>query len=133
MAPGGPGLDRVRSGDGPGDSCPGAVLEALNLGGVIWFGGNKDEYVVVLSTPGEVEAVRPDLERIRRLPVSRVLVTAPGGDDADFTSRNFAPVLGLDEDQATGSAHAVRRSRHHHHPRGVAPQNRRRATGSDKS
>jgi predicted PhzF superfamily epimerase YddE/YHI9 len=88
-------------------AVPGAVLEALNLGGVIWFGGNKDEYVVVLGTPGEVEAVRPDLERIRRLPVSRVLVTAPGGDDADFTSRNFAPVLGLDEDQATGSAHAV--------------------------
>jgi predicted PhzF superfamily epimerase YddE/YHI9 len=80
---------RVRSGERPGDSA------------------NKDEYVVVLGTPGEVEAVRPDLERIRRLPVSRVLVTAPGGDDADFTSRNFAAVLGLDEDQATGSAHAV--------------------------
>jgi predicted PhzF superfamily epimerase YddE/YHI9 len=88
-------------------AVPGAVLEALNLEGVIWFGGTKDEYVVVLGTPGQVEAVRPDLERIRRLPVSRVLVTAPGGDDADFTSRNFAPVLGLDEDQATGSAHAV--------------------------
>ena len=88
-------------------AVPGAVLEALNLGGVIWFGGNKNEYVVVLGTPGQVEAVRPDLERIRRLPVSRVLVTAPGGDGADFTSRNFAPVLGLDEDQATGSAHAV--------------------------
>lgn len=88
-------------------AVPGAVLEALNLEGVSWFGGNKDEYVVVLGTPGQVEAVRPDLERIRRLPVSRVLVTAPGGDDADFTSRNFAPVLGLDEDQATGSAHAV--------------------------
>lgn len=88
-------------------AVPGAVLEALNLGGVMWFGGNKDEYVVVLGTPGQVEAVRPDLERIRRLPVSRVLVTAPGGDGADFTSRNFAPVLGLDEDQATGSAHAV--------------------------
>jgi predicted PhzF superfamily epimerase YddE/YHI9 len=25
----------------------------------------------------------------------------PGGDDADFTPRNFAPVLDLDEDQAT--------------------------------
>jgi hypothetical protein len=57
-------------------AVPGAVLEALNLGGVIWFGANKDEYVVVLRTPGEVEAVRPDLKRIRRLPVSRVLVTA---------------------------------------------------------
>lgn len=86
---------------------PGAVLEALNVPGASWFGCNDDEYIVVLDTPGQVQAVQPDLERIRRLPVSRVLVTAAGGDDADFTSRNFAPVLGLDEDQATGSAHAV--------------------------
>jgi PhzF family phenazine biosynthesis protein len=90
------------------EACaPGAVMEALGLQGTIWFGCNKDEYVVVLDTPGQVEAVRPDLGRIRRLPVSRVLVTAAGGVGADFTSRNFAPVLGLDEDQATGSAHAV--------------------------
>ena len=33
-----------------------------------------------LDTPGQVQSVRPDLERIRRLPVSRVLVTAAGGD-----------------------------------------------------
>ena len=71
------------------------------------FGRNEDEYVSsVLDTPGQVEALRPSLERIRLL-VSRVLVTAAGGDGADFTSRNFAPALGLDEDQATGSAHAV--------------------------
>jgi predicted PhzF superfamily epimerase YddE/YHI9 len=86
---------------------PGAVLEALNLQGTTWFGYSENEYVVVLDTPGQVEAVQPDLDRIRRLPVSRVLVTAEGGDGADFTSRNFAPALGLDEDQATGSAHAV--------------------------
>jgi hypothetical protein len=34
----------------------------------------------MLDTPGQVQSVRPDLERIRRLPVSRVLVTAAGGD-----------------------------------------------------
>lgn len=86
---------------------PAAVLEALSLQDAIWFGCNENEYVVVLATPGQVQSVRPNLELIRRLPVSRVLVTAAGGDNADFTSRNFAPVLGLDEDQATGSAHAV--------------------------
>jgi predicted PhzF superfamily epimerase YddE/YHI9 len=87
--------------------APGAVVEALNLQGSSWFGRNEDEYVVVPGTPGQVEAVRPNLERIRRLPVRRVLVTAAGGDGADFTSRNFAPALGLDEDQTTGSAHAI--------------------------
>jgi predicted PhzF superfamily epimerase YddE/YHI9 len=38
-------------------------------------------------------------------PVTVQETAVPGGDDADFTSRNFAP--GLDEDQATGSTHAV--------------------------
>jgi PhzF family phenazine biosynthesis protein len=88
-------------------TAPGAVLEALNLQDAVWFGANEDEYVVVLETAGQVEAVRPELTRVRQLPVSRVLVTAAGGDGADFTSRNFAPAHGLDEDQATGSAHAV--------------------------
>jgi predicted PhzF superfamily epimerase YddE/YHI9 len=50
---------------------PGVVLEALNLDSTTWFGSTQDEYVVVLDTPGEVEAVRPDPGRIRRLPVSR--------------------------------------------------------------
>jgi PhzF family phenazine biosynthesis protein len=88
-------------------SIPADVPDALGLQDPVWFGRNEHEYVVVLESAGPVEAVRPDLERIRRLPVSRVLVTAAGGDDADFTSRNFAPALGLDEDQATGSSHAV--------------------------
>jgi predicted PhzF superfamily epimerase YddE/YHI9 len=79
------------------EGVPGDVVEALNLQGASWVGRNEDEYVLVLDTPGQVEAVRPDPERIRRLPVGRVLVTAAGGDGADFTSRNFAPALGLDE------------------------------------
>lgn len=87
--------------------APGAVLQALGIAGMTWFGRNQGEYVVVLESPGQVDAVRPVPGQIRRLPVSRVLVTAAGGDGADFTSRNFAPAVGLDEDQATGSAHAV--------------------------
>jgi predicted PhzF superfamily epimerase YddE/YHI9 len=89
------------------ERAPGAVLEALSLRAASWFARTGDEYVVMLDAPGQVQSVRPDLERTRRLPVSRVLVTAPGGDGADFRSRNFAPALGLDEDQATGPAHAV--------------------------
>jgi hypothetical protein len=54
-------------------------VEALGLEGATWSGRNEDEYVVVLDTPGQVEAVRPDLGRIRRLPVSRVLVTGAEG------------------------------------------------------
>lgn len=51
--------------------------------------------------------MRPDIPQILRLPVGRLIVTAPGGADADFTSRVFVPAHGLDEDHVTGSAHAV--------------------------
>ena len=51
-----------------------------NLRAASWFGRTEDEYDVMLDTPGQVQSVRPDLKRIRRLPVSRVLVTAAGGD-----------------------------------------------------
>jgi predicted PhzF superfamily epimerase YddE/YHI9 len=34
-----------------------------------------------------------------------VIVTAPGSREYDFVSRYFAPAIGIDEDQATGSAH----------------------------
>jgi len=47
---------------------PASAVEALNLQGASWFGRNEDEYVLVLDTSGQVEGLRPDLERIRRLP-----------------------------------------------------------------
>ncbi|GHE87114.1 isomerase [Amycolatopsis deserti] len=93
--------------DVPETADAGPVLDALGLTEAVWVGGNGTEFVVVVGSRGQVEAVRPDLGRIRDLPVGRVLVTAAGGDRADFTSRNFAPALGLGEDHVTGSAHAV--------------------------
>jgi predicted PhzF superfamily epimerase YddE/YHI9 len=72
-----------------------------------WFGRNDYEYVIQVSDPLLVEQAQPDFEAIQRLPVTRVIVTAPGGEGADFTSRVFVPKVGLDEDQVTGSAHAV--------------------------
>ncbi|WP_433432477.1 PhzF family phenazine biosynthesis protein [Nonomuraea sp. CA-141351] len=39
------------------ESAPGPVLEALNLDDAVWFGRNDHEYVVMLDTPGQVEAV----------------------------------------------------------------------------
>jgi predicted PhzF superfamily epimerase YddE/YHI9 len=93
------GLTEVRA--------PPEALEAAGLREAEWFGRNDDEYVIQVSEPGLVEQARPDFGAIRRLPVARVMVTAPGGDGADFTSRVFVPKVGLDEDQVTGSAHAV--------------------------
>jgi predicted PhzF superfamily epimerase YddE/YHI9 len=85
----------------------GDVLGALGLAAATEIAGNDHEYVVKLDTAAQVEAVRPDIPRILRLPVGRLIVTAPGGAGADFTSRVFVPAVGLDEDHVTGSAHAV--------------------------
>ncbi|MWA07204.1 oxidoreductase [Actinomadura sp. LD22] len=87
--------------------APKDVLDALGLPAAGGFARNDAEYVVMLDTAAQVEAVRPDIPRILRLPVGRVIVTATGGADADFTSRVFVPAHGLDEDHVTGSAHAV--------------------------
>ncbi|MFB9625394.1 PhzF family phenazine biosynthesis protein [Nonomuraea helvata] len=86
---------------------PQDVLDALGLAEAAGFASNDAEYVVTLDTAAQVAQIRPDIQRILRLPVGRVIVTAPGGEDADFTSRVFVPAHGLDEDQVTGSAHAV--------------------------
>jgi predicted PhzF superfamily epimerase YddE/YHI9 len=87
--------------------APPEALAAVGLKEAEWFGDNDYEYVIQVSAPRLVEQARPDFGAIGRLPLTRVIVTAPGGDDADFTSRVFVPKVGLDEDQVTGSAHAV--------------------------
>lgn len=90
------------------DLVPDEVLDALGLGEVSWFGRNDHEYIVEVESPEHAEKIEPDYRRVAGLPVSRVVVTAAGStSDADFTSRVFAPVVGLDEDHVTGSAHAV--------------------------
>ncbi|MEO0632383.1 MAG: PhzF family phenazine biosynthesis protein, partial [Planctomycetota bacterium] len=49
----------------------------------------------------------PDLGLLRRVEgVRAVGVTAPG-EQSDFASRLFAPVLGIDEDPVTGSLHSL--------------------------
>lgn len=88
-------------------AVPREALAAVGLTRAEWFGRNDYEYVIQVSDPLLVEQARPDFGAIRQLPVTRVIVTAPGGEGADFTSRVFVPKIGLDEDQVTGSAHAV--------------------------
>lgn len=61
-------------------------------------------YVCVFESAARVRAIAPDFEKLRRLELQGVIVTAPGRDK-DFVSRYFAPKLGIPEDPVTGSAH----------------------------
>ncbi|MEJ0049574.1 MAG: PhzF family phenazine biosynthesis protein [Rhodospirillales bacterium] len=63
------------------------------------------DLIAVLRSPEAVRDVKPDIDRIARLPGGSLIVTAAGGRNADNTSRYFAPRYGIAEDPVTGALH----------------------------
>ncbi|MGH8997100.1 MAG: PhzF family phenazine biosynthesis protein, partial [Acidimicrobiales bacterium] len=66
------------------------------------------DWLVVLQDAAAVRSLVPDIAAIERLGGRGTIVTAPG-DRAGFdcVSRFFAPMVGIAEDPATGSAHCA--------------------------
>jgi len=62
------------------------------------------DMMAVFPDEAAVRAISPDFRALKRLGFHGYIVTAPG-DDCDFVSRFFAPMMGIDEDPVTGSAH----------------------------
>ncbi len=61
---------------------------------------------VVLDNENEVRNLNPDFRGLKNSPYGDLIITAPSSDNNfDFCVRCFAPVLGIDEDPVTGSAH----------------------------
>ncbi len=85
--------------------APAGLLEALGVPDAGIFQTSFD-YMVVLPSQKDVEAVSPDLKALAKTGGRGVIVTAKG-DEADFVSRFFAPQVGIDEDPVTGSAHTA--------------------------
>jgi PhzF family phenazine biosynthesis protein len=69
----------------------------------------SQDWLVVLESRAQLEALAPDFGELGILEGRGILVTAPGdaGSGVDFVSRAFFPKLGIDEDPVTGSAHCV--------------------------
>ena len=63
------------------------------------------DYLVELESEEAVRKCQPDFVRLKRLG-EKAIITAAGTDGVDFVSRFFAPVIGVDEDPVTGSAHS---------------------------
>jgi len=65
---------------------------------------------VPLIAPGVVDALEPEMERLKalcfRLDVATIHAYAPMGPRS-FYARDFAPLLGIPEDPVTGSANAA--------------------------
>jgi len=62
------------------------------------------DYLVELTNEEAVRRVQPDFTLMKKTG-EKVIITAPG-KTVDFVSRFFAPVIGIDEDPVTGSAHS---------------------------
>lgn len=64
------------------------------------------DYMVVLETQQQVEAIRADINAM--IPLEKmVCITAPGEGEYDFVSRFFCPGEAVAEDPVTGSAHSM--------------------------
>ncbi|MFA5263993.1 MAG: PhzF family phenazine biosynthesis protein [Opitutaceae bacterium] len=68
---------------------------------------NLNNWLCVYESESQVRALKPDFAALGRIAPGRVIVTAPGNGVVDFTSRFFAPGVGIDEDPVTGSAHCA--------------------------
>jgi len=80
-------------------------LDKLNIEYESVFQG-KDDYLFILKDEEEVKRARPDFNKIAKLDLRGVIITAKG-DEVDFVSRCFYPALGINEDPVTGSAHTL--------------------------
>jgi predicted PhzF superfamily epimerase YddE/YHI9 len=62
--------------------------------------------LALLKSEDEVRNIKPDFDRMRNTEFGELIVTAPSKDmNFDFCVRCFVPVLGINEDPVTGSAH----------------------------
>ncbi|WP_068073405.1 PhzF family phenazine biosynthesis protein [Novosphingobium lentum] len=88
-----------------------AVIPLLGTAtpGEVWQ--SPDRYNILLyADAAEVAALAPDMKALKALGDHQFICTAPGAGHpggADVVSRVFVPGGGVDEDAATGSAHAA--------------------------
>ena len=84
---------------------PSDLIRALGVPAK-YIGKNRLDYLVEVDSEETVRKITPDYELLKAVPTRGVMVTSLSqSGDYDFVSRFFAPSIGIDEDQVTGSAH----------------------------
>ena len=66
----------------------------------------KTDYMLVFEKNSDILDIQPQFEKISKLNVRGVIVTAPS-EKVDFVARFFAPQSGINEDPVTGSAYTT--------------------------
>jgi PhzF family phenazine biosynthesis protein len=82
---------------------PPFLNEALGINEIIDLYQHRD-LIVEVANESIVKHCMPDFTLMKKY-FDKIIITAPG-DSADFVSRFFAPINGIDEDPVTGSAHS---------------------------
>ena len=73
----------------------------------------RDNYLVEVKDYAALISCMPNFRKLMKMDAQGVIVTTAtgipviGGETFDFASRYFCPVLGIDEDPVTGSAHCT--------------------------
>jgi PhzF family phenazine biosynthesis protein len=71
-----------------------------------YVGKNRFDCLVEVESEEVVRGLRPDILLLRTVPCRGVMVTSRADSGPyDFVSRFFGPLVGVDEDPVTGSAH----------------------------
>jgi PhzF family phenazine biosynthesis protein len=84
---------------------PPGLIEALGVAAK-YVGKNQFDYLVELESEVALRRLTPNFQQLTTLPMRGVIVTSTSADPHfDFVSRFFAPAIGIDEDQVSGSPH----------------------------
>jgi PhzF family phenazine biosynthesis protein len=93
----------------PPETCytPIDLLPALGLKAALVM--KSRDYLVVVDRAEQVRTLSPDFAALAKVDagIGGTIVTARGEGDVDYVCRLFAPLVGIDEDPATGSIHST--------------------------
>jgi PhzF family phenazine biosynthesis protein len=86
-------------------SAPPGLLQALGVTAV-YVGKNQFDYLVEVESEEMLRGMQPDFSLLLTVEARGVIVTSRASTQGyDFVSRFFAPLVGVNEDPVTGSAH----------------------------
>ncbi len=84
---------------------PAEVAKAFHIQPLASFKG-RDDYMLVFENENAVLQLKPDFQQLIKAKTRGVICTSKS-EKYDFVSRFFAPVVGVNEDPVTGSAHTM--------------------------
>lgn len=84
---------------------PENLKTAFNFHPIICLNG-RDDIMLIFENEIEILKLKPDFQKIIESKTRGIICTSQS-DNFDFVSRFFAPVVGVNEDPVTGSAHTM--------------------------